>query len=258
MISSMTRNLKRKLAELALNNAKEQGIEHITNGPSTVAVRHTVVEVILAGYSRDEHRFTLSFNDRRPDEQLTYYPSVDIIMAYLSDDSMPYAANDGLSIWSNQAHRDATVLAVDGNELILEYEMPAGSTALLSYLVRNGELTRMRNHSYKGCPKRWIRLIRAGGMNWTGQCQRNGRVPLPDLAVEKPKPVQADEGYLIREDLMHAAEVVAREYRDGVANDTLSDAVDRAHKKLESFKLDRQTILLMAHAINAHEYVKAE
>lgn len=90
----------------------------------------------------------------------------------------PYGANDGLEVYSNQAMRDATVLAVLGDDILIEYEMPAGSTALLQYTVRGGELSAMKNVNYNTCPKRWINEMRAENMDWIGRGQRMHK-PLP-------------------------------------------------------------------------------
>ena len=41
-----------------------------------------------------------------------------------------YKVGEGITIWRNQADRDGYVIAVDNNEILVEYEMPNGTTAL--------------------------------------------------------------------------------------------------------------------------------
>ena len=94
----------------------------------------------------------------------------------------PYGVHDSLEIWSNQADREAYVLAVDGDNILIEYSMPAGSTAMLQYTVRGGKLCAMKNVSYNACPKYWIELMRANDIEWDGHGQR-GSVPFPRLAA---------------------------------------------------------------------------
>ncbi len=62
---------------------------------------------------------------------------------------------------------------------------------------------------------------------------------------------------MIREDIMHAADVVAREYRN-TDNEALANAAEAAASKLENMGVDLQTVKLMLHSINAHEYQKQE
>lgn len=96
-------------------------------------------------------------------------------------DEMIYGPNDCIDVWSNQAEREAYVLAVIDKDLILEYEMPNGSSALLQFTVKNRKLTRQRNVNYNNVPRRWINAIREAGMtNWLGMGQRSAtRIPFP-------------------------------------------------------------------------------
>lgn len=96
-------------------------------------------------------------------------------------DGMPWEAHDCIGVWANQAERDAFVLATIGKDLILEYEMPNGSSALLQFTVKNRKLTKRRNINYNAVPKRWITAIReAGTTDWIGKGQRSAqRIPFP-------------------------------------------------------------------------------
>ena len=93
-----------------------------------------------------------------------------------------YGPNDPLDVWVNQAEREATVLAVIGNEILVEYEMPNGTSALLQMTVDGRDLIRRRNVSYNSVPLRWLNAIRRADMtNWIGMGQRSAkRIPFPD------------------------------------------------------------------------------
>lgn len=87
-------------------------------------------------------------------------------------DGIPYEAGDEVEVYSNQAERDGTVLAVVGRDVLIEYSMPAGTTAMLLFTVKNRKLTNRRNVAYASCPQKWIRAIAAQGMYWQGLGQR--------------------------------------------------------------------------------------
>jgi hypothetical protein len=94
----------------------------------------------------------------------------------------PYGTNDSMEVWSNQALRAATVLAVDDDLILVEYEMPRGSTALLQYRVKGGQLREMKNINYNTCPKHWLANMRANDMDWIGMGQRMTKpLPFPTL-----------------------------------------------------------------------------
>ena len=109
--------------------------------------------------------------------------------------------HDCLEVWANQAEREATVLAVLGDEVLIEYEMP-GTTSQYGYNRRTGQyrhpaqptsslrIIKMiqnkivgdyKSMSYKRVTKRWLQAIReAGTTDWIGCGQAtNGRVEFP-------------------------------------------------------------------------------
>jgi len=112
-----------------------------------------------------------------------------------------FAPHDYVSVWANQAEREATVLAVLGDEVLLEYEMP-GTTSQWDYNRRTGQYRHpadptsalrvvqviqnkivgdYKSMSYKKVTKRWLQAIReAGTTDWLGMGQRSGeRIPFP-------------------------------------------------------------------------------
>ena len=92
-----------------------------------------------------------------------------------------YTADDFMTVWVNQAPRDANVLAVIDDQILIEYAMPAGTSALLQYTIVGGRRRKMRNVNYNTCPKRWINAIHAAGNDWLGCGQRMATaLPLPE------------------------------------------------------------------------------
>lgn len=78
---------------------------------------------------------------------------------------------DKLEVNVNQGDRDAYILAVIGDEALLEYEMPSGTTAL--WVIPAGEPRPgcIRNVSYKRCPQKWLRAMEEAGTQWEGNGQ---------------------------------------------------------------------------------------
>lgn len=92
---------------------------------------------------------------------------------YLEEFAVPFRwkPNDHLRVDVNQGARDAYVLAVIGNEALIEYEMPAGTTALWVIKADRAEPHKIRNVSYKSCPRKWLDAIEEAGLQWEGNGQ---------------------------------------------------------------------------------------
>lgn len=82
-----------------------------------------------------------------------------------------YEAGDIVHLWVNQGMREGVVLGVCHDMMIVEYEMPAGSTAL-NVLPKDGRQNWGRAISYKSCPKYWLEAIKRGVGGWAGYGQR--------------------------------------------------------------------------------------
>ena len=83
---------------------------------------------------------------------------------------LPYETGDRIYIWVNQGERRARVLGTLDDLMIVEYEMPAGTTAL--YILKNDDDVKfVKGVSYKSCPKKWIQAIRDGVGSWEGVSQ---------------------------------------------------------------------------------------
>jgi hypothetical protein len=85
-------------------------------------------------------------------------------------ESADLKAGELLQVWVNQGLRDAIVLGVHEDKAIVEYEMPAGTTAMI-VVPRDGSENWGKSVSYRTCPKYWVRAIRKGLNNWDGHSQ---------------------------------------------------------------------------------------
>ena len=70
---------------------------------------------------------------------------------------------DWLDVDVNQGMREAMVIAVDGDEALIEYEMPAGTSALWVIDRHNPVGWKLRGMSYCNITQRWKRAIVEGG-----------------------------------------------------------------------------------------------
>lgn len=99
--------------------------------------------------------------------------------------------NDSFELFINQGHRPVVILAVIDGRALGEYEMPAGTTALI-YLKQDaaGNIQPDGGVSYKACPLKWIKAIKDAGLEWIGNAQQGGRREWKDaLAALDRKPV---------------------------------------------------------------------
>lgn len=101
---------------------------------------------------------------------------------------VPFVPFNDLYVWVNQANREAEVLAVIGNEMLVEYSMPAGTTAMLICSIFEEKDARLlpkkgrmgTNCSYIKIPKKWLKAMWAAGTSWEGRSQRaSTQSPIP-------------------------------------------------------------------------------
>lgn len=71
----------------------------------------------------------------------------------------------------NQGLRPAVILAVIGDEALLEYTMPRGSTSL--WVVDAYTWGHKKNVSYKTLPLKWLKAMIEEGQDWTNLPQGN-------------------------------------------------------------------------------------
>jgi hypothetical protein len=82
-----------------------------------------------------------------------------------------WQVRDQLELNVNQGKRKAFVLAVLGDEALIEYEMPAGTTALWVINAHHPHPGCKRNVAYNSCPKKWLRAMEEAGSVWEGNSQ---------------------------------------------------------------------------------------
>jgi hypothetical protein len=87
---------------------------------------------------------------------------------------MAWQPGDTFTINVNQGDREAMVLAVIGNQALIEYVMPAGTTAL--QVVTEGREQIGRSVSYPAVPTKWLRAIVEDGREWEGNPQGRKKI----------------------------------------------------------------------------------
>lgn len=100
-------------------------------------------------------------------------------LEFLNGTTNPYRPGDDLEIEANQGRRPGYVLATRGDDCLVEYEMPAGTTALkVVTVLGHRKISQNKTISYNAVPRVWLRAIRDAGMtNWIGRGQRS-RTPI--------------------------------------------------------------------------------
>lgn len=184
--------------------------EHLQTEHGIIAIRPTSVK---DGRGRETTTWLIDFYDRSTDtvedrdnnSQLfsdRLAAIIHILTCLNGEHPAPeMGPHDGLEVWANQAEREATVLAVIGNEVLIEYEMP-GTTRQWGYNRRTGQyrhpaeptsslrIVKMiqdkivgdyKSMSYKKVTKKWIAAIKeAGTQDWIGCGQAtNGKIEFP-------------------------------------------------------------------------------
>ena len=103
-----------------------------------------------------------------------------------------YSAGARCTWYANQANRRATVLATQGDDVLIEYLMPGTtsgretSALVLCHASASG-LTLARNYSHRALPKHWVRTMHEQGTDeWLGLGQRESTaVPFPKTGDTK-------------------------------------------------------------------------
>ena len=102
-----------------------------------------------------------------------------------------YQSGDAMTLFVNQGERDACVLGTIDDHMIVEYEMPSGTTAM--QILKNEKsagdgycraFSHVRSVSYTSCPKIWIQAISDGVGVWKGNSQYGGYIDFPKEGVQ--------------------------------------------------------------------------
>lgn len=101
------------------------------------------------------------------------------VLHYLNGSYHDFEAGEDIEVYANQNYRPGHVLATTDVDVLIEYEMPNGTSALRLARPAGGKLLRERSVSHAALPKIWRDLIRQQGYShlWIGNGQR-GRVAL--------------------------------------------------------------------------------
>lgn len=96
------------------------------------------------------------------------------VLMFLNGKLHSFEATDDVIVESNQAGRDGYVLAVQGNRVLVEYEMPAGTSALVFFEAVGDQLYRLNTVPHRKLSQAWInRIHEQGGADyWIGKGQR--------------------------------------------------------------------------------------
>ena len=88
---------------------------------------------------------------------------------------MRYEAGDQIEVTRNQGKREAVVLAVIDDEVLIEYTMPKGTTALnfTTCAAIENDQENYKAVSYRNVPVKWLKAIVEEGLEWVGYDQRN-------------------------------------------------------------------------------------
>ena len=93
-----------------------------------------------------------------------------------------HQAGEDITVHRNQGDRDATVMAVVGDEALIEYVMPNGTSALNIISVWEGEENAgYRSISYFNLPAKWADAvtIQMGSWVWGNPQQSSRKAPQP-------------------------------------------------------------------------------
>lgn len=107
------------------------------------------------------------------------------VLRFLNGTENSFYVGARAEVFANQAEREGWVLAIIGNQILVEYIFPGNTTghetsALRIIDVLGNRYIRSRNVSYKALPAKWREAVATQGINyWTGMPQRHTGAPLP-------------------------------------------------------------------------------
>ena len=158
-------------------------VTHIQTERGTIAIRPGIDKDQRRGWMVDRAVEGIANREQTKwfsrDEQVRLVRDV---ILFLNGTLHSFEAGDDCVVEANQGIRDAYVLAVIGDELLVEYEMPAGTSSLVLFSAVGNMLTRINTVPHKTLPQRWVNAIHNQGYAhlWIGMGQRSRvSIPLP-------------------------------------------------------------------------------
>ena len=165
-------------------------VTHIQTERGTIAIRPFSRDIDGdAGWTVD--RAVAGITDHGQSKQFKRGQQQRIIRAailFLNGTLHSFEAGDDVIVEANQGERDASVLAVRGEQVLVEYEMPAGTTALVLFAACGNMLTRIKTIPHKSLSQDWVDAIHDQGWStlWVGRGQRSPqRIKLPPHSSPK-------------------------------------------------------------------------
>lgn len=174
----------RRIASGALET---EHVTHLQRDGRTVAMRRSVTDGKVL--------YTLDYSNRICQQFTSLSKAIDAVIDWLNQGKHSYRCGQWLSVWCNQANREAQIKAVIGSQIIVEVEMPGttsswgnhvrATTFLCTYDVALGDLRNKRSISYTSCPKKWLQAIDEQSGDWIGMGQRMVRPLSLDEALNR-------------------------------------------------------------------------
>lgn len=81
---------------------------------------------------------------------------------------------DSFCLEVNQGEREAEVLAIIGDQALIEYLMPNGTSSLRIVDRMDPDAKVYKNVTYHRLPKKWIQAMDDAKTSWIGQPQNHG------------------------------------------------------------------------------------
>lgn len=180
-----TAHIQTDLGVLAIRPYKIEEIRRRKDGtqyfPGERRGKNWLLEFYPTGHSRhgEEIRLYTALRDE----------AMEFAYKHLNGCDHSWQAGQSTTWYANQARRDADVLAVVGNEVLIEYVMPGTTngreTSALVLCEIHGvtRLRHVRNYTHRKLPVRWVKAMNdQGTQDWLGLGQRErDEVPFPTL-----------------------------------------------------------------------------
>lgn len=110
-----------------------------------------------------------------------------------------------ITFWIQKGWRPGRVLAVIGQEALMEYEMPEGTTSLVfisadtqltdEHVAKGTHFTR-NPYGYERLPLRWLKAIIDNDMEWLGRSQTGPVLAASELLKKRTRGSASDFGWI--------------------------------------------------------------
>lgn len=155
-------------------------VTHLQTSRGTIAIRPGVIKLpfddVQRGWTVDRSTGNAAV-DRTQSKWFTRQEQrrlIKAVLMFLNGKLHSFEATDDVIVEANQAGRDGYVLAVIGNRVLVEYEMPAGTSALVFFEAVGDQLYRLNTVPHRNLNQTWIDAMhdQGGADYWIGKGQR--------------------------------------------------------------------------------------